>query len=70
MEPTHNNAADAVRGFIDSGGRYLIPMHYGTFDLSDEPPSEPLRQLMQEAERNGIADKVRPLAINQSIVIE
>ena len=70
MEPTHNDAADAVKGFVDSGARYLIPMHYGTFDLSDEPPSQPLRNLMQEAERNGIRDKVRPLAINGSILIE
>ena len=68
MEANHNNPADAVKGFIDSGARYLIPMHYGTFDLSDEPPSQPLRQLMEEAERNGITDKVRPLAINESIV--
>jgi hypothetical protein len=45
-------------------------MHYGTFDLSDEPPSEPLRHLMEEAERNGITDKVRALAINGSIVFE
>jgi len=70
MEPNHNNPADAVRGFIDSGARYMIPMHYGTFDLSDEPPSQPLRLLMEEAERNGISDKVRPLAINGSVLFE
>jgi hypothetical protein len=45
-------------------------MHYGTFDMSDEPPSQPLRQVLEEAERNGIADKIRPLAINESIVFE
>jgi hypothetical protein len=45
-------------------------MHYGTFDLSDEPPSQPLRQLMEEAERPGISDKIRPLAINGSLVFD
>lgn len=70
MEANHNNPADAVRGFIDSRARYLVPMHYGTFDLSDEPPSQPLRQLLEEAERAGIKDKLRPLVINESLVIE
>ena len=70
MEPVHNNPSDAVKAFVDSGARYLVPMHYGTFDLSDEPPSQPLRQLKEEAGRSGIADKVRPLAINEALPIE
>ena len=67
MEPTHNNPADAVKGFIDSGAHYLVPMHYGTFDLSDEPPSQPLRLLNEEAEKNGVKERLRPLAINDSL---
>ena len=69
MEPVHNNPTDAVKAFIDSGARLLVPMHYGTFDLSDEPPNQPLRYLKEEAERSGIADKVRPLAINEALLI-
>ena len=45
MEPSHNNPADAVRAFLDSRARFLVPMHYGTFDMTDEPPSQPLRLL-------------------------
>ena len=67
MEPNHNNPQDAVRGFVDSGARLLVPMHYGTFDLSDEPPSQPLRFLFEEAEKNGVKDRVRALAINESL---
>ena len=67
MEPNHNNPADAMKAFIDSGAETLIPMHYGTFDLSDEPPSQPLRLLLEEAERSGVKDKVRPLAINEGL---
>jgi len=70
MNPIHNNPADAVRAFVDSGASFLIPMHYGTFDLSDEPPSQPLRLLMEEAEKNGIAGKVKALAINESLLME
>jgi L-ascorbate metabolism protein UlaG (beta-lactamase superfamily) len=70
MEPSHNNPADVVRAFIDSGARFLVPMHYGTFDLTDEPPSQPLRLLMEEAEKDGLEAKVKPLAINEAILFE
>lgn len=70
MEPNHNNPADAVRAFIDSGARWLIPMHYGTFDLSDEPPGQPLRYLLEEVRKAGIADRLLPLAIGESLDIE
>ena len=67
MEPNHNNPSDVVKAFLDSGAQTLVPMHYGTFDLSDEPPGEPLRLLFQEAEKSGIKERVRPLAINESV---
>lgn len=67
MEPNHNNPSDVTRAFVDSGARYLVPMHYGTFDLSDEPPSEPLRLLLDEAEKAGVKNRVRALAINESL---
>ena len=70
MESNHNNPADAIKAFKDSGARFLIPMHYGTFDLSDEPPSQPLRFLKEEAERSGVAEKLRPLAINEALLME
>ena len=70
MEPSHNSPGDAVKAFIDLKARFLVPMHYGTYDLSDEPPSRPLRQLKEEAEKNEIAEQVRPLAINEALLIE
>ena len=63
MEPNHNSPAEAVKGFKDSGAATLIPMHYGTFDLSDEPPGRPLDALMDAAREEGVAERVRPLAI-------
>lgn len=67
MEPNHNNPADAVRAFLDAKAKTLVPMHYGTFDLSDEPPSQPLRLLKEEAEKAAIADKVKVLKIGESL---
>lgn len=69
MEPNHNNPGDAVKAFRDAGARTLVPMHYGTFDLSDEPPGQPLRLLLSEAEAAGIGDRVRVLAINEDLPI-
>ena len=52
MESSHLNPLEAVQAFHDLGGKVLIPMHYGTYDLSDEPLSEPVR-LLREQEQKG-----------------
>jgi L-ascorbate metabolism protein UlaG (beta-lactamase superfamily) len=54
----HASPEDAVRAFLDLGSRWMVPMHYGTFRLSHEPMDEPLRLLAQEAETNGVQDRV------------
>ncbi|SHM92458.1 L-ascorbate metabolism protein UlaG, beta-lactamase superfamily [Cyclobacterium lianum] len=41
MSQAHISPQDAIEAFNILGGRYFIPMHYGTFDLSDEPRMEP-----------------------------
>lgn len=69
MEPVHNNPADAIKAFRDIGAATMIPMHYGTFDLSDEPPGAPLRSLSDEAAKAGLTDRVRTLNIYESLAI-
>ncbi len=54
----HTSPEDALRAFLDLGARQMVPMHYGTFRLSQEPMDEPLPRLMDAAERAGMADKV------------
>jgi L-ascorbate metabolism protein UlaG (beta-lactamase superfamily) len=41
MHQGHISPKDAIEAFNSLGGTYFIPMHYGTFDLSDEPRMEP-----------------------------
>lgn len=67
MEPNHNSPQDAFQAFVDSKAKYLVPMHYGRFDLSDEPPGEPLRLLKEEAEKANSADKIKALKIYESL---
>lgn len=67
MEPNHNSPDDAVKAFLDSKSGTLVPVHYGTFDLSDEPPNEPLKLLRESAAKNNVAGKIRVLQINESL---
>ena len=51
MAPNHQDPENAVQAFKDCKAKTFIPFHYGTFDLADEPLSEPekiLRQLQTE----------------------
>jgi L-ascorbate metabolism protein UlaG (beta-lactamase superfamily) len=70
MKPIHKSPYEAVQAFIDMHAGTLIPMHYGTFDLSDEPPGQPLRDLHAAAKAAGVESKLHPLAINEALLIE
>jgi L-ascorbate metabolism protein UlaG (beta-lactamase superfamily) len=67
MESTHNSPEEALQGFVDIKAKIIVPMHYGTFDLSDEPPGEPFRLLKEKAQELNLSDKIKPLAINESL---
>ena len=54
MKPMHTDPRDAVEAFIDVGARALLPIHWGTFDLADEPIDEPPKLLEQHARARGL----------------
>ncbi|MBK9014482.1 MAG: MBL fold metallo-hydrolase [Saprospiraceae bacterium] len=56
MKSNHMSPADAWQAFSDLGARKLVPMHYGTFDLSDEPIGEPERLLREIAADSNLVD--------------
>lgn len=45
MQEAHMNPEEAVQALHDLGAKTMIPCHYGTYDLSDEPLGEPVRWL-------------------------
>ena len=49
MAKSHVNPHEAAKAVNVLRAGHVVPMHYGTFDLSDEPASEPLRQLTDVA---------------------
>jgi L-ascorbate metabolism protein UlaG (beta-lactamase superfamily) len=65
MRPSHLNPEEALRAFQDLQAGALVPMHYGTFDLSDEPPGEPLRRLRAAADQEGLTGALRVLDVGE-----
>jgi L-ascorbate metabolism protein UlaG (beta-lactamase superfamily) len=45
MAPVHMNPAEAIQAHHDLGARQSIGMHFGTFQLTDEPVDAPQRAL-------------------------
>ncbi|TDQ11020.1 MBL fold metallo-hydrolase [Pedobacter metabolipauper] len=40
MSPNHQDPQQAVQAFNDTRAKMMVPFHYGTFDMADEPLSE------------------------------
>jgi len=53
MRFTHTTPEQAVQASEDLRSRVLLGIHWGTFDLADEPLDEPPRRMLAEAARRG-----------------
>ncbi len=49
MQASHMNPEEATRAAVELGARTALAMHFGTFDLSDEPVDEPPRRFIDAA---------------------
>lgn len=54
MRMAHTTPDEALQVLDDVRGRSLVPIHWGTFDLADEPLEDPPRRLQADAERRGL----------------
>jgi L-ascorbate metabolism protein UlaG (beta-lactamase superfamily) len=54
----HTCPEEALQAFLDVGALRMIPMHYGTFRLSQEPMDEPVERLLAAAKQAGVASSV------------
>ena len=54
MQPNHISPYDSLTASAQMQARVTIPMHYGTFDLSDEPLSDPPAVFAEEARKRQI----------------
>jgi L-ascorbate metabolism protein UlaG (beta-lactamase superfamily) len=69
MEWAHTSPEEAVMAFHTLKGKHFIPMHYGTYDLSDEPPSEPVRLLHQLRENGEINGCLNILKVGEEFIL-
>lgn len=65
MKDAHMNPEEAVRAANDLGCRRFIPMHYGTYDLTDEPRSEPIQLLRRLNRESRLEGTLKELAVGQ-----
>jgi N-acyl-phosphatidylethanolamine-hydrolysing phospholipase D len=55
MQHVHVTPEEAVQAALDVRAEQVLGMHWGTFDLADEPLDEPPRRFLAEAARRGVA---------------
>ncbi len=69
MRSQHMDPAEAYQAFLDLRGRFMLPMHWGTFDLTDEPVGLPPFELRRVLEERGLGrearEAVRVMAIGE-----
>lgn len=56
FQSSHCTPEQAWEMFLHTGGKRFVPMHWGTFVLSEEPVDEPIRRLLDVAGQD--ADRV------------
>jgi L-ascorbate metabolism protein UlaG (beta-lactamase superfamily) len=74
MENNHMTPEQAGEAFRQLGARLLVPMHWGAFQLTDEPlcePAERLRQWWLDATMSGrTTRRLAQLAVGETLVLE
>jgi L-ascorbate metabolism protein UlaG (beta-lactamase superfamily) len=66
MSPSHTSPALALKAAEDLGVKTFIPMHYGTFDLADEPLHDPIQTLMALKK----PERINVLALNVGTIFQ
>ena len=57
MKAAHVNPEEAVMIHQDINARYSVGIHWGTFELTDEPLNEPPQRLRSALEKKGITNE-------------
>lgn len=66
MAAIHVTPEEAVQAAIDTGAQRIAGMHFGTFDLADEPLDEPPRRFLAEAARRDLGDRAFVMKIGET----
>ncbi len=69
MNLFHVNPEEAFKAYQELQAKYFIPMHYGTFDLSDEPMGEPEREIRRLFQKQGSSEHLLVEPIGKELLI-
>ena len=69
MRQSHATPEEALEIFEMLRGGCFIPMHYGTYDLSNEPLGEPIRRLKTCFVENGKTEKLLIPAMGETVYL-
>ncbi|WP_169577897.1 MBL fold metallo-hydrolase [Salisaeta longa] len=69
MQAVHVSPEEAVQAMTDLGAPPTVPIHWGTFALSDEPLHEPPERAREAAQAAGIADRLHVLDLGGSFAL-
>ena len=74
MSEEHMTPEEAGEAYKAMAGKLFIPMHYGTYDLSDEPLGEPIRRLRKyfsdNNNNNNNSEHLVELTVGEEFVIK
>ncbi len=68
MKTSHTTPEEAIKIFNDLKGKLFVPMHYGTYDLSDEPLGEPIKRLEKYFESKEHRNKLKRLIVGEKFI--
>ena len=70
MKTMHINPEEAVRLHQEVGSRLSLAIHWGTFPLTAESPSEPPRRLRKAVQAAGLAEGAfRAIPLGDTVLI-
>jgi L-ascorbate metabolism protein UlaG (beta-lactamase superfamily) len=69
MEWAHTSPEEAVMASNDLQAKIFIPMHYGTYDLSDEPASEPIKIIQNQKQEKRLEARLEILDVGEAFLL-
>lgn len=69
MSPNHQDPEHAFQAFKDTKAKMFIPFHYGTFDMADEPLSEPEKILGNLAKVERTDGQLRIVKLGEAVLL-
>ncbi len=70
MKIVHLDPAEAIQAFMDLNAKFMLPIHYNTFVLTDEPLDEPLQKTIRIFNQKEIGkDRLKNLKIGETVLL-